>query len=37
MEGLPLTRKVANVHQAVIQRQGHFTKRGLPRVILPVV
>ena len=30
MDGLPLTRKVTNGRQAVIQGQGHFTKRGLP-------
>ena len=33
----PLTHKCANGSQAVIQGQEHFTKHGLPRLILPVV
>ena len=33
----PMTREFENGHQAVIQGQGSFTKRGLPRVIPPEV
>ena len=37
MDGSPLTRKVANGREAVIQGQGRFTKGVLPQVIPPVV
>ena len=33
MDGSPLTYNFANGHEVVIQVQGRFTKRGLPRGI----
>ena len=37
MDGSPLTRKVVYGRQTVIQGQGRFTKRGLPRVLPSLV